>query len=69
MSVNNPKYRIGHPAYGGSNRANYCATVKDVEKEMAAQARYGKDKLVWNYLRNRNNAPVELFIMPVKKEG
>ena len=34
MSNNYPRYRVGHPAYAGSNAPKYCNSLRELEKEL-----------------------------------
>lgn len=33
-----PRYRVGHPAYGGNNEAFYCDTLREAFAELANRA-------------------------------
>lgn len=33
-NASRPRYRVGHPAYAGSNAPKYCNTLREVEKEL-----------------------------------
>lgn len=33
-NASRPKYRVGHPAYAGSNAPKYCNSLREVEKEL-----------------------------------
>lgn len=66
-----PKYRIGHPAYAGSNKAFYCNTLREAYVELLARrvdqaqvnrhlrARFYRREGFHFILRNANGEQVE----------